>query len=560
MRRTTISDLLLVSLLMTAGASRADYIDHFATRADVGLYKAPSTGATKVLVIPVFVDDQPYSAGSEAAFVAEINDFFADDDRSVFDGGFRFSPYWEQASLGRFRPSAVVAAPVHFPTCPPLGDNEGCEIPRGGGFADGDTVAAINTLTDAMRFLDQVFLCATDGPAEGRGCTSGGGVDLHDVDVSGGDEGSPDGFVDGVIIVSNAAFPGIALPVKDLSQQQLLRLFGPFPSFQYSGGDGVEPVTIAAVGIAGSATKPQRETFVAVHEFGHLLGFADLYNEAGTTTDLPYSLMGGWYYDSAASLLDPFSRVAIGWANVLDVSTSGTFELPSAARSGVVLKVGGGDEFLLVEHRAKHDGILDGDLGVDSGVLIERVRLSRRPGAAPGSYFSTLQDCVDCNAFDAMLTIEEADGDYGLQRGLARDDGDDLFAAGEALAPSTNTRARAATNAVGSSNLLSGAATGITITVDSSDDDGARVRVELPARAAGCADLEAFCTGPCSVDDDDNGRCGDFATFPAVPPTPVGDGDGNGDGDNDDVGCGAVPTTALSGLAFVLALRRRRRG
>ena len=50
------------------------------------------------------------------------------------------------------------------------------------------------------------------------------------------------------------------------------------------------------------------------HFIGHLLGFADLYNESQTTTDLPYSLMGGWYYDTAASLLDPFSRVAIGWA------------------------------------------------------------------------------------------------------------------------------------------------------------------------------------------------------------------------------------------------------
>ena len=415
MFRATIRDLFAASCTLVVSAdAHADYIDHFATRADVGLYKAPSRGATKVLVIPVFVDDQPYSAGSEKAFVAEINDFFADDDRSVFDGGFRFTPYWEQASLGRFRPSAVVAAPVHFPTCPPLGDNVDCEIPRGAGIADGDLTAAINALTDAMTFLDQVFLCATAGPAQGRACTSGGGVDLHDVDVSGGDEGVPDGFVDGVIVVSNAAFPGIALPVKDLSQQQLLRLFGPFPSFSYSGSDGVEPVTIAAVGIAGFASKPQRETFVSLHEFGHLLGFADLYNEAGTTTDLPYSLMGGWYYEDAASLLDPFSRLAIGWANVIEVSTSGTFELPTASRSGVVLKVGGGDEFLLVEHRTKVANALDGDLSVSSGVLIERVRLARRPLPAPGSYFSTLQHCVNCNPFDAMLTIEEADGDYGL--------------------------------------------------------------------------------------------------------------------------------------------------
>lgn len=329
----------LVAAVVVGLPARADYIDHFASREDVGPLKVPSQGSTRIVVIPVFVDDQPYSTGTEAAFLAELHDFFGVDDRSVFDGGFRFTAYWEQASLGRFRPEAEVAAPVHFPTCPRLGTYDDCRIPRGGGVASGDLAGAAATLRDSLRFLDEVVLCATAGPSPERRCSSGGGVDLSAFDTCGLQPGVADGFVDGVLVVSNASFPGIALPVHDLAGQAILTFFGPLPSFAY--GDLVVP----SIGIAGFATAPQRETFVAVHEFGHLLGFCDLYNEARTTTDLPYTVMGGWYYDSPAVLLDPFSRLAIGWGNVVDVNGGGTFRIENATRSGQVLKVGAGDEF-----------------------------------------------------------------------------------------------------------------------------------------------------------------------------------------------------------------------
>lgn len=537
--------LSVVFLLAAAPPARADYIDHFATRADVGLYKVPSQGTTRVLVIPVIVDDQPFSAGSEAAFRAELDDFFAVDDRSVFDGGFRFTAYWEQASLGRFRPEAVVADPVRFSTCPPLGAHADCRIPRGAGFAEGDIAGAAATLQSSLRFVDEIFRCALEGPGGDRRCTGGGGVDLAAFDQS-GVAGVADGFVDGVLIVSNAAFPGIALPVKDLSQQPLLALLGALPSFTYG------EHTIPSVGIAGFARAPARETFVAVHEFGHLLGFCDLYNEAGTTTDLPWSVMGGWYSSTPASLLDPFSRVAIGWGNVIDVGGPGTFRLPNATRSGVVLKVGRGNEFFLVEHRARSDGAIDGDLEVGSGVFIERVRLNKRPSSTPGSYLQTLQACVNCEAFDSLLMVEEADGAYDLQFRRARDDAADLFQAGQGMAPSSDIRPRSTSNPVFSTNLLSGAPTGLTITVDDSDDDGATITVGAPARADACGDLDALCLQDCVVDEDGHGRCGAFEVFPTPTPTD----------DDDDLrlagGC-ACPGAQGAGLLPVLFLVRRRR-
>jgi hypothetical protein len=263
--------------------------------------------------------------------------------------------------------------------------------------------------------------------------------------------------------------------------------------------------------------------------------------------------MGGWYYDEPASLLDPFSRVAIGWANVVAVGGPGTFALPTSATSGTVLKIGDGDEFFLVEHRRRYPDVLDDDLGVSAGVLVQRVRLARRPSPEAGFYFNTLSECVNCNPFDGMLTVEEADGRYDLQRGGARDDAADLFVAGGVLGPSSDTAPRTAETAVGSTNLFAGPATGITITIEALNDDGATVRVDAPALADPCGALGTLCPSGCVVDDEGHGRCGDFASFPPTAVEEPAPPDG---------GCDCRTTNAATwpGAVFALALLVRRRG
>ena len=542
----------VAAAVVAAAPARADYIDHFATRTDVGLFKVPSRGATRVLVIPVVVDDLPFEQGDEQGFLNDVDAFFADEPGSIFDEGFTFTRYFEQASLGRFRPTAVVAPVVRFPRCPPIGSYADCEIPRGAGVSSGDLTGAIAVLGDALDFVDEVLLCATAGPSVERTCTEGGGVDLAAFDTS-GNQGVADGFVDGVIVVSNAAFPGIALPVAHLSSS-VLAFSGPHPSFSYDG------VVVPSVAIAGREARPHRQTWVAVHEFGHLLGFADLYNESGTTADLPYSLMGGWYYDEPASLLDPFSRVAIGWANVVQVAGRGRFDLRSSADHGIVLKVGDGDEFFLVEHRRRFADVLDDDLGVDSGVLVQRVRLQKRPSPEPGSYLSTLQSCVDCVAFDSMLMVEEADGRYDLQHNGRRDDAADLFQAGQGIAPSDDTAPRSMTHAVFSTNRLDGTPTGATIDVVDVISDRAAIVVDAPTLADPCAALGSLCAVGCVVDEDGHGRCGDFSTFPAPTIEYVADEVGYGGGPH----CRAVSSSFVGLLGVVglgaIAAGRRRRG
>jgi hypothetical protein len=269
--------------------------------------------------------------------------------------------------------------------------------------------------------------------------------------------------------------------------------------------------------------------------------------------------MGGWYYDEPASLLDPFSRVAIGWANVVQVGGPGRFELPSSAGSGVVLKVGGGDEFFLVEHRRRFPDVLDDDLGVDAGVHVQRVRLQKRPSAQPGSYLSTLQSCVNCTAFDPLSMVEEADGRYDLQANRGRDDAGDLFIAGQGIGPSDDTAPRSTTNAVFSTNRLDGTPTGLAVEVVELASDGALVAVEAPGLGDPCASLGELCVGDCVVDTDGHGRCGDFAPFPPPPESDDADDVGSGGGPQ----CGAASPSLLGLLgvagAGVFVARRRRR-
>jgi MYXO-CTERM domain-containing protein len=526
---------VVVAVALSCSVAHADYIDHFANPDDIGLLKVPRFGTTKVLVIPVIIEDQPFQQGSEQAFLDELDAFYDPNAE-----GWAFTPYWEATSLGRFRPEATVANPVRFAACPPLGAHEDCRIPRGAGLAEGDTQGAVQVLVDAFDFLDVIFRCASEGPT--GDCEGGGGVDFSAFDTSGVEQGVPDDVVDGVIVVSNAGFPGIALPVKDLSNNDLIGLFGPFPEFIY------DDTLVPAAAISGNVNA----AFVSVHEFGHLMGWCDLYNEAGTTTDMPYTLMGGWFYQDPGSLPDAYSRAAAGFAHVVQVAGDGTFTLRPADESGTVLKVGTGNEFFMVELRRKVEGALDGDLTEPFGVVVERVRLQQRPSPEQGRYFGTLQDCVNCTPFDTFLSIEQADGRFELENRFPRDDDEDLFQAGNEIAPSDDTEPRTLENQVFSTNRYDGSKTDITIRVVDVTSTSATIEIEAPAVDDPCAEIGAFCQiEACALRDDGAGECGAVPVPDDVIP-PI---EGCTCATSSPLGLGGF---AAAGLAL-LTLRRRRR-
>ena len=520
-------------VVVGAGAARADFIDHFARGDDIGTLKVPRTGTTHVLVVPVIIDDLPFEGGSEQSFLDDVNGFYAEDNAT-----WGLTPYYTTMSLGRYHPVATVAAPVHFPTCPPMGQYQDCAIPRGAGLPSGDVQGALAALTDAITFIDQVMRCATNGPAPELACTAGGGVRIHEFDTSGPVEGTPDGVADGVILVSNAGFPGIALPVRDLTTG-ILSFLGPFPSLTYDG------VIVGQVAIAGREVLPAHATFVSAHEFGHLLGWCDLYNDKGTTSDMPYTLMGGWYYQDPGSLVDGYSRMAAGYAHVVQAAKSGTYDLEPSDASGTILKVGTGDEFFTVELRRKVDGKLDGDMTVPFGVIVERVRLQKRPSATHGSYTNTLANCANCTQFDTFLSIEQADKAFDLDNGRGRDDAHDLFQAGDEIGPSDDVQPRSAAHQVFSSNRLDGTATGLRIRVVDATADHATIDVTTDDVADPCAEIAPYC-GKLTCSD---GECGKVIPPPPVVTPPV-------------ASCTCATSSPLDAGALALcalALRRRRR-
>lgn len=168
----------------------------------------------------------------------------------------------------------------------------------------------------------------------------------------------------------------------------------------------------------------------------------------------------------------------------------------------------------MVELRRKLPGVLDDDLRIDAGVVVERVRLQKRPSPERGQYLNTLQNCVNCTAFDSFLSIEQADGLFQLESGFGTDDADDLFLAGDEIAPSDDVEPRSVGHAVFSTNLMDGTPTGITIRVTELSPDEATVEIEAPAVDDACAEVAELCGAlPC-----ENGECGRVIPLDEPPP------------------------------------------
>lgn len=437
-----------------AGPAHAGYIDHYATSADVGVDKAPAHGRSSVLVIPVVVEEA--GLPSEEVLLAGIDEFFA-----LTGDGFTFRNYYRAASLERFDPHPHVAPVVRFSTCPFARDTQGrCTIARGD----------LGVLAQAFVALEHIY-AVTDEVVD---------FAAHDLN---GSAGEPDGVVDGIIVVTNLHFGGIALPQHRLCKigKNLCGGMSWDPTY-----DGVLVPWTAVSGAYGGDV--DGAVFTSVHEFGHLLGLADLYDESGATTDLPYSLMGGWEYDASAWLPDAFSRYVLGWAEPVQASGAGRHELHNAATSGEVLKLGVGDEFFLVEHRGAR-GLWDADIGPD-GLAIYHVNLERRPSADSLSFLTTMLVCVNCDRWTPMVMLEQADGLFELQAGSGqRDDAGDLFREGDALVGGALRAPNSDVVHVLDTNFDDGTPSGIAITRITRAGGVYTVEVDTPAIASRCAEL-----------------------------------------------------------------------
>ena len=450
---------------VAAGHAYAGFVDHLANTDDIGLDKAPHLGQSRVLVIPIIVEESNLVSGDE--LITSAKAFY-----ETSDSGFTFNRYFQSVSQGRFSTEVELSEPVYFSTCPFSYNASGiCTVERGD----------INSFDEATIALQQVLNELDEK------------IDFSLYDINGAEPNLPDGYIDGLMIITNINFGGIALPFwrlceagftpGDACRDQRDTSNDWIPVYD---GIMLPWVAISGVRSTGGIEKALR---VSVHEFGHLLGFLDLYDESHESTSLPYSFMGGWGYGEDVPVPTAFSRYMIGWGNPQQAKGSGSYNLQPAAQNGEFLRLGTGHEYFLVENRSP-EGLWDADIA-PAGLAIHHIDESQLPGDDPLAFILTIAQCVQCDAWAPLIMIEQADGLFELQKAPGkRDDDGDLFGVGDAFPAAASGEAFNALSATLNSNYYAGDSSGIALHSIVAEIDGSfSFTVEAPTLDDACLDL-----------------------------------------------------------------------
>ena len=453
---TVLRKLLVVSLL-AASLAHADYMDHFVMRDDVGPRKAPYLGDAKLVLIPIEV------AGFPPIDEAALRRFFSPEDEAGF---VRF---YEVASLGRYRPRVTVAPKVTYAQCPlPLDRFPGCSIARGD----------LNALTSGMDMMREVVRKADEA-----------GFDFSKYDVN-GRRGTADGWIDGVMLLTNVPFGGIGFP------------FAYFNKGSNLNGGTAGPLVVDGVKIGHFAIAGDTDRLVMVHEFGHLLGLTDLYDESGVYDGLNLSFMGAWLYDPNIPLPDAETRFRLRWSTWHQVQGRQRVNIKPVETSGEVYRLGVGDEYFLVENRGP-GGAFDRSLP-ERGLAVFHVdRTISTLKGTEGAFVERLLDCVNCKPWHPYIRFVQADGKFDVEKNRNFAAGD-LFTTGTFLRPDARGVALSVDNQVNSSNFYSGAVSGLSIDDVRVNDDGS-IDATLTAPEAGqcderlCADGEGCAPVTCGA-------------------------------------------------------------
>lgn len=483
--------------MLLSPLAHADYMDHFASRDDVGPRKVPSLGDATLLLIPVEV------AGFPAMDRARLERFFSPDEPSGF------VQFYETASLGRYRPRVVVGPTISYASCPlPAAQFPGCRVARGDINAFS---AGIDLLRDAVKRSDEA------------------GVDFTRFDVN-GRAGAPDRWADGVMLLTNVPFGGIAFPIGFFNRGDTLA------------GGSSGPLVVDGVRIPHIAVAGDSDVYVMVHEFGHLLGLTDLYDETGRTAGLHLSFMGSWSYDPKIVLPDAETRFRLRWGSWIQVKGRERLTLRPAETSGDVARVGLGDEYFLIENRGP--GRFDASLPV-RGLAVFHVDRAvpsvsaqgsfPKLGAKEGDFVNRILDCVNCDPWRPYVRLVQADGAFDLEAGRRFEPEADLFRPGSQLRSDPENQIRGPRVKVNSTNWYSGHPSGFALNdVRLLDDGSIEVTLDAPDTPETCSErLCAEGDGCAPV------RCGEPAPMTS--------------------GCAAVEWGPLALLSLLLEERLRRR-
>jgi M6 family metalloprotease-like protein len=469
---------------VAAGHAYAGFVDHLANTDDIGLDKAPHLGTSRILVIPIIVEESNLVKADD--MLAEAESFYSDSAE-----GFTFVNYFRSVSQGRFLLEVEISDPIYFYSggnageCSPVSEaanNESC-CPFDYNASGVCTVERgdLNSFDEATIALQGVLNELDEK------------VDFSRYDINGAIPDQPDGHIDGLMILTNINFGGIALPFWRLCEAG----FTPGDACRDQNNvsqdwiplyDGIMVPWVAISGVrsSGGVAKALR---VSVHEFGHLLGFLDLYDESHESTSLPYSFMGGWGYGEDVPVPTAFSRYMIGWGNPQQAKGSGSYNLKPAAQNGEFLRLGAGLEYFLVENRSA-EGLWDADIA-PAGLAIHHIDESQLPGDDPLAFILTIAQCVQCDAWAPLIMIEQADGLFELQKAPGkRDDDGDLFWVGDAFPAAASGEAFNVLSATLNSNYYAGDSSGIALHSIVAETDGSfSFTVEAPTLDDACLDL-----------------------------------------------------------------------
>lgn len=312
---------------LASSPSHAHAIDHLQDKSDVGRNKVPHRGTSHILVIP--------SKTGSATFPQErwqaLQRYF---DPEGGPGTFRF--YWQTQSRGAYDPIPTLVEPVLYP--------DHCPIPN----------KPLNTCRFSIDDIELLFSGAVKTALTSllERVRDEQGIDLSQFDVNGVEEGVPDGWFDGLIL-STDLFEGVGLPLAALGQELIVGTTPREVEEEEDEGDGG---TVDEGGVpdggesdAGEPVETGPTLSVGViafippdtHEFGHNLGFIDLY-DGPTITDI----MG-----LEGSGLSAHSRLQIGWGHVLDVDGPMEITLEPVLEGGPILRFGQPPRYVLLENR-----------------------------------------------------------------------------------------------------------------------------------------------------------------------------------------------------------------
>lgn len=181
------------------------------------------------------------------------------------------------------------------------------------------------------------------------------------------------------------------------------------------------------------------------HEFGHILGLPDLYDIDGDGRGLgKYSLMANsWGFDSSQNypgILDAWSKIRMGWGDVIDVSQSGNYSIYAAENDPNIYRISVGFplyEYLLIENRQpiNYDKTLP-----SGGLLIYHIDDILTDYYSQG-YPS--QSNWPQNGKHYRIALLQADGLYDLEKNINNGQSSDFYSNGASLGsntvPNTNT-------------------------------------------------------------------------------------------------------------------------